>query len=132
MKNSKAMILIFFYSIFVILLFYFSTISESVSWLFLLPYELGGALVITYVVGKYVQRFNKTHSHTMRLINGIIVLISPIIGYVIRLSYRNSNGVNYLELLDEDTYMTCLFSFVGVMCGQIIEAIKKHMISKKM
>ena len=90
----------------------------------LFPYMLGGAGIITFLVGYFGQKYCKTTFFMGRVMYGILVVLIALGGCIITYGLKDSGGIDWSDVWREDTYSTLVLSFVGVMLGQFFEARK--------
>jgi len=113
------------YVLFIIVFCYATKRSLWVVFFGLFPYLLGGAGIITFFVGHFVQKYGKTTSVMGRVMYGILVVIIAFGGCIITYGLKDSGGIDWADVWREDTYSTLVLSFVGVMLGQFFEARKE-------
>jgi Na+/H+-translocating membrane pyrophosphatase len=125
LKNRNGFIPIVVYAIFIGVFSYANTKSLWVMFFGLLPYIFGGAGIITFFVGLFVQKYGKTTSAMGRVMYGILIFIIAFWGCIITYGLKDSGRIDLAEVWREDTYYTLMLSFVGVMLGQFFEARKE-------
>lgn len=92
----------------------------------LFPYILGGAGIITFFVGYFVQKYGKTKSVMGKVTYSILVVLIALGGCIITYGLKDSGGIDWSDVWKEDTYVTLMLSFVGVMLGQFFETGKQE------
>ena len=92
----------------------------------LFPYMLGGAGIITFLVGYFVQKYGKTTFIMGRVMYGILVVLIALGGCIITYGLKDSGGIDWSDVWKEDTYVTLMLSFVGVMLGKFFETGKQE------
>ena len=92
----------------------------------LFPYMLGGAGIITFLVGYFVQKYGKTTFIMGRVMYGILVVLIALGGCIITYGLKDSGGIDWSDVWKEDIYVILMLSFVGVMLGQFFETGKQE------
>ena len=124
--NKKVLIPIVVYVLFIVVFCYAAARSLWVKFFGLLPYLLGGAGIITFFVGYFVQKYGKTKSVMGKVTYSILVVFIALGGCIVTYGLKRSGGIDWSDVWREDTYVTLALSFVGVMLGQFFEARKER------
>lgn len=115
------------YILFIVVFCYAASRSLWVLLFGWVPYVLGGASIITFFVGYLVQKYGKTKSFMGKLTYSILVVFIALGGCIVTFGLRAySGGIDWAHVWTEDTYVTLMLSFLGVMLGQFFEARKER------